>query len=118
MKTKYLLLPIAFFIFISCHKEDSSSNALPFQAEVVGRNPDCGVFAIRFSSQITEVETISGEVSTSGIYIAGNLPKELQQEGIKIKLNIRKINASETGACTMMGITYPWVYVTKAVQEE
>lgn len=118
MKTRHLLLPMAFFVFMSCHKEDSGTISLPFQAEVIGRNRDCGVFAIRFISRAKEAENISGEISPDGIYIARNLPEELQHEGIKLRLNVRKIDASEIGACTTMGISYPWIYVTKAVWED
>jgi hypothetical protein len=117
MKT---ILFISFLIIIllsNCHKEDNNPNAFQFQAEVLGSNPDCGVFSIKFTSELDKVKMIVGSTTLDGIYIARNLPVELQQSGIKIKLDVRKIQDSELGACTAMGPSYPWLYVIKAEKE-
>jgi hypothetical protein len=114
MKTNLFISILIILLFSNCHKENNDSNAFQFQAEVLGSNPDCGVFSIKFTSELDKVKMIVGSTTLDDIYIAKNLPIELQQSGIKIKLDIRKIQDSELGACTAMGPSYPWIYVIKA----
>lgn len=117
MKTNLLISILILFLLSSCRKENNDPNVFQFQAEVLGSNPDCGVFSIKFTSQLDKVQLVAGSTTLGGIYIAKNLPVEMQQSGIKIKLDIRKIQDSELGACRAMGPSYPWVYVIKAIKE-
>jgi hypothetical protein len=116
MKANLLISILILFLLFSCNKENNDSNAFQFQAEVLGNNMDCGIFSIRFISDFDKVKLITGN-SSSAIYIAKNLPIELQQSGIMIKLDIRKIQDSELGACKAMGPSYPWLFVTKAAKK-
>lgn len=117
MKTNLLISILLILFLSSCHKENNDPNAFQFQAEVLGSNPDCGVFSIKFISELDKVKMIVGSTTLDGVYIAKNLPTELQQSGLKIKLDVRKIQDSELGACTAMGPSYPWLYVIKAAKE-
>ena len=117
MKTNLFVSILIILLFSNCHKETNDPYAFQFQAEVLGSNPDCGVFSIKFTSELGKVKMIVGSTTLDGIYIAKNLPAELQQSGINIRLDIRKIQDTELGACTTMGPSYPWLYVIKAVKE-
>lgn len=117
MKTNLIISILIVLLFSNCQKENDDSNAFQFQAEVLGSNPDCGVFSIKFTSELDKVKMIVGSTTLDDIYIAKNLPIELQQAGIKIKLDIRKIQDSELGTCTAMSPSFPWIYVIKAVKE-
>ena len=117
---KHLILFISLIIgivFISC-EENSTINEYPFEAEVLGRNSDCGIYAIRFINNLYKVHEIADSHVLDDIYIARNLPEELQIEGLFIVLNIRKIKDSELGACTHRGPSYPWIYVLSAKKKE
>jgi len=112
--------PISIFIvltivltYFSCQKNDVLEDN-SFEAEVLGRNPDCGIFAVRFNSNLDKVSEIVGATSSYAIYIAQNLPVELQSPGLTIILEIRKPNPSEVTPCTAQGPAYPWIYVTSA----
>jgi hypothetical protein len=99
--------------YFSCDKSDNLKE-YPFEAEVLGNNPDCGLFAIKITNDLDKVVDIVGNSVSEGIYIAKNLPVELQTAGLKIILDVRKPNASELGVCTDLGPSYNWLYVTKA----
>ena len=99
--------------FLSC-EEKTSTRDFPFEAEVLGKNSDCGVFAIRFKDKLDQVSAIVGTSSSADVYIARNLPIDLQYAGLVITLDIRKPEASELGACLALGPSYPWIYVTNA----
>ncbi len=117
MKIILLISFLSILLLSSCNKEENDPNSFQFQAEVLDSNPDCGVFSIKFTFELDKVKMIVGSTTLDGIYIAKNLPAELQQPGIKIKLDVRKIQDSELGACKAMGPSYPWIYVTKAIKE-
>ena len=117
MKINLLISFMIILLLSSCHKEDNDPNAFQFQAEVLGSNPDCGVFSIKFTSELDKVKMIIGSTTLDGIYIAKDLPAELQQSGINIRLDIRKIQDSELGICTDKGPSNTWLFVTKAVKE-
>lgn len=117
MKTNLFISILLILFLSSCHKENNDPNAFQFQAEVLGNNPDCGIFSIKFTSELDKVKVIVGSPTLDGVYIAKNLPTELQQSGLKIKLDVRKIQDSELGACRAMGPSYPWLYVVKAAKE-
>ncbi len=108
------LLPFCILFFIpfviaSCDK--SQDPEFPYEAKVLGVNSDCGIYAIQFLSNLDEIEAKFGK-SDEGIYIARNLPVELQKENLIIQLNCRVPLPDELGICTMMGPTYPWVFIT------
>ena len=106
----FLIVTINYF---SCDKSENLKE-YPFEAEVLGNNPDCGLFAIKITNDLDKVVDIVGNSVSEGIYIAKNLPVELQTTGLVIKLDIRKPNASELGVCTAMGPSYNWIFVIKA----
>jgi hypothetical protein len=106
----FLIVTITYF---SCDKSENLKE-YPFEAEVLGNNPDCGLFEIKITGDLDKVVNIVGNSVSDGIYIAKNLPVELQSMGLVIILDIRKPNASELGACTDRGPSYTWLYVTKA----
>jgi hypothetical protein len=112
--------PFALFIvltilmtYLSCEKNNSAKD-YPFEAEILGKNSDCGVFAIKFSDKLEKVKEIAETSNLQNVYIAKNLPDELQTAGLVIVLNIRKPNASELTECTALGPGYPWIFVTNA----
>jgi hypothetical protein len=99
--------------YLSCEKKNSPQD-YPFEAQVLGKNSDCGIFAIKFSDKLTQVRAIAETSSSTDVYIAKNLPDDLQSAGLVIILNVRKPEASELGVCTALGPSYPWIYVTNA----
>jgi hypothetical protein len=118
MKPFILLIFIAIgFTFSSCEK-NNTDREFPFEAEVLGRNTDCGIFAIKFTNNLDQVHEIADSYVLNDVYIEKNLPAELQIEGLSIVLNIRKIQDSELGICTDMGPSYPWIYVLSAKKKE
>lgn len=75
----YLFISFLILLFLSsCHKENTDQNTFPYRAEVIGSNSDCGVFSIRITSELDKVKTIAGDSPLGGVYIAKNLPVELQ----------------------------------------
>ncbi len=107
------LFLIVTMIYFSCDKSDNLKE-YPFEADVLGNNPDCGLFGIKITNNLDKVVDIVGTSVSDNIYIAKNLPVELQTTGLVIVLDIRKPNASELGACTDRGPGYTWLYVIKA----
>ena len=101
-------------ILSSCEKKVE----YPFEAEVLGQNSDCGLYAIKFKTNLDRVHDIADSYVLDETYIARNLPENLQSEGLIIVLNIRKIQDSELTACTHEGPTYPWIYVINAKIKE
>jgi hypothetical protein len=117
MKTYFILLLAVFLNLSSCENE-SSDPSFPFEAEVLGINMDCGITAIKFNGNLDQINEIAGQNSSNAIFIAKNLPSDLQTEGKAIVLKIRKIGNSELGACKSMGPSYPWIYVLEAKEKE
>jgi hypothetical protein len=120
MKIKIIisLVFIGLIIHYSCQKENNPTE-YPFKAEVMGTNPDCGIYQIRITEGQDQVETMVGKSVGNNIYIANNLPDELKISGLKILLDLRKPmpENNELGVCTAIGPGYPWIYVTKAKKE-
>jgi hypothetical protein len=120
MKIKIIIY--VFFLglisFYSCKKENNPTE-YPFKAEVIGINPDCGIFQIKITEGQDEIEWIVGNSKGTNIFIANNLPEELKINGLKILLDLRKPEPenNELGICTTMGPGYTWVFVTKAKKE-
>lgn len=113
MKTKFCIGLIFFAMtVISCQK-DNLSVSYPYEARVIGKNRDCGVYSIKIVKDLTGVESIAGTTLDS-IYIAQNLPYELQTSGLEIVLDLREPKDSELGICTALGPGYNWLTVIRA----
>jgi hypothetical protein len=117
MKPYIIILLVVILNFSSC-EEKNDDQSFPFEAEVLGINMDCGLPAIKFINNLDQVNEIADTYSPSAIFIAKNLPSELQLYGISIVLNVRKIQNSELGVCSTMGPSYPWIYVLEARRKE
>jgi hypothetical protein len=113
MKAK-LTIGLIFFAItaISCQKDNLPAN-YPYKARVIGKNRDCGLYSIKILRDLTSVETIVGTTLDS-IYIAQNLPYELQISGLEIVLDLRDPKNSELGICTELGPSYNWLTVIRA----
>ena len=114
----YIILLLAIVLNVSSCEKKSSNPSLSFEAEVLGINMDCGIPAIKFTDNLDQVNEIANPYYPSAIFIAKNLPSELQVEGITIVLNVRKIQDSELGFCKAMGPGFPWIYVLEAKKKE
>lgn len=102
------------FVFYSCKKEGNSSTDFPYQATVLELNSDCGKYMINITKGLDNAHVILGDTSNNGIFIAANLPDSFKVTGLSILLDLRKPNNDELGVCTALGVSYPWIYVTKA----
>lgn len=120
MKAKVIisLVLLGLIIFCSCKKENSRTE-FPFKAEVMGIDPDCGLYQIRITERQDQVETMVGKSVGNNIYIANNLPEGLKISGLKILLDLRKPipENNELEVCSAMGPGYPWIFVTNAKKE-
>ena len=99
--------------YLSCEKKNIDQE-YPFEAEVLGINLDCGIYEIKFLNNLDNVIKLSGESVIDSVYIAGNLPDDLKIQGLKIILNIGEPDYYKITACTMMGPTLNWVWITRA----
>ena len=114
MKPYILILIISLGLtFVTCEEKNTNQEYL-FEAKVIGRSNDCGLFAIQITNNIQQANEIAGTLFTEYAFIAKNLPANLQIDGLSIILNMRRIQASELGVCTAMGPSYPWIYVLDA----
>lgn len=114
MKPYFLIAIISLVITLVACEENNINQEYLFEAKVLGRNPDCGLFAIQFTKNMQYANEIAGTLHTKYTFIAKNLPADLQTDGLSIILNIRRIQESELGVCTAMGPSYPWIYVLEA----
>ena len=105
-----ILILTTFMVFNSCER----TVEYPFEAEVLGKNSDCGLYAIKFNGNLEQLHEIADTYILDDIYIAKNLPQNLQIDGMIIILNIRKLKNSELTECTTLGPSYPWIYVLNA----
>jgi hypothetical protein len=108
----FILLTIG-FTYISCEKKNVVTDST-FEAEVLGRNSDCGLFAVKFPEKLDQIMALTETSSSDGVYIAENLPEDLKTSGLVIILKIRKPQPTELGFCTDLGISYPWIWVIDA----
>jgi hypothetical protein len=106
---------LSFFLF-SCHKDEVSPE-YPYEAEVVGLNSDCGLFAVKILNGLTSVKSVVGSTVGDSVYIAKNLPSEFEESGLRIMIDIRKPKANELGVCTTLGPTYNWLFIKKAIRK-
>ena len=112
MKKATIPLLILCLLFSACQKEESSAE-YAFEAEVLGRNLDCGLYEIKIVKGLPQAEEIAGPTGDEGIYVAKNLPSQLETIGLKILLDVREIQNNELTPCTTLGISRPWLYVEK-----
>jgi hypothetical protein len=113
MKSYILIIFISLgFTLVTCEKSTTNQEYI-FEAKVLGRNTDCGYFAIQITNNIQQANEIAGTLYTENTFIAKNLPDDIQVEGLSIILDIRRIQKSESGFCTAMGPSYPWIYVIR-----
>jgi hypothetical protein len=114
----YFILFLAVLLNISSCEKESSDPSHTFDAEVLGINIDCGIPAIKFNEDLEQVNETAEVYSSTGIFLAKNLPSDLQTEGKVIVIKFRKVQNSELGVCTAMGPSYPWIYVLEARVKE
>jgi len=107
------ILLVMGFTFPSCER-NNVDQVFPFEAEVLGINLDCKKNEIKFSNNLDKVIELFGKSVIDSVYIAGNLPYDLKIPGLKIVLNIGTSSNYQFGACTMMGPTLNWVWITNA----
>jgi hypothetical protein len=110
MKTALILTCFLFgFLLITCEKEEFD---YPYEAKVIGRNIDCHIYSIKFNKDLDVVESILGY--SDSIYIAYNLPEDLQINNLDIMLDFRETNDNELGLCSCLGPSYNWLTVISA----
>lgn len=117
MKKMTSILFLFSVLMFSCEKE-SSSDEYTIEAEVLGRNTDCGIYAVKILNGLSKVQSIIGSNISDSIYIAKNLPPELELAGLKILLEVRKPQNNELGPCTDFGPAYYWLFVKGAEKKE
>lgn len=109
---KLFFLALISLSMLSCEKE---INEYPYKAEVQYLNSDCGVYQIKIIKGQEKVEKIIGRSSViKDVYVVGNLPEKLQQDGIKIELDLRAPKDDEYILCTQMGPSLPLIMIIKA----
>jgi hypothetical protein len=113
---KQNLAPILLLIVVSVFscENNSTDKEYPFEAEVLGLNPDCNINEIKFSNNLDKVIELFGKSVTDSVYIAGNLPDDLKIPGLKVVVNIGNPANREFTACTTMGPSLNWVWITAA----
>lgn len=103
-------------VMVACVKEESLPE-YPFEAEVLGLNTDCRIYAIKVTKGLPQIKSIIGTSGNDSIYIAKNLPEALKTIGLKIKFDTRSPKADELSPCTTLGLGYPWLYIVKAMEK-
>ncbi len=115
MKSNVLKLFFLALISLSMLSCENEVNEYPYQAEVQFINSDCGVYQIKIIKGQEKVEKILGRSSViKNVYVVGNLPEELQQDGIKIELDLRVPKEDEYIVCTTMEPSLPLIMIIKA----
>ncbi|GET31556.1 hypothetical protein PbJCM13498_04190 [Prolixibacter bellariivorans] len=116
MKTARIFIFILFLIVLSvysCENNDNANVSYAYEAEVRGLNMDCGLYEIKITKGLEKVEDMIGLSPEEGVYIATNLPQNLEEPGLIILLDMRNPTSNELGMCSTMGLSYPWLYVTR-----
>lgn len=111
-----LVLIILTTAIFSCQKEATTSD-YPVDALVLGINSDCGIYAVKILNGLKEAKAIVGPTVGDSIYIAKNLPATFA-EGVIVSLHIRRLKADEMEACKVMGPSYTWLFVERAIEEK
>lgn len=106
MKHSQILLFIMIALLFSyCEKREEKS--FQFQAIVGNKGIDCG------DTYLIDLTNISGDSTIkNGVYYAFNLPENMKIQGIEILFNCRVPKYDEIRACSMMGPTYPHIWIS------
>lgn len=112
----YSIIFLFGLLMFSC--ENDASEEYPIEAEVLGLNSDCKIYAVKILYGLSQVQSIIGSNVGDSIYIAKNLPTELETVGLKIILDVRKPYDDELGPCTALGPGYRWLFVKRAKKKE
>ena len=111
MTARILLFIVLITLCLSC--ENNESDVFKFEAEVIGKGIDCG------DTFLIDLKNISGDLEIEdGTYYAYPLPETLKAEGIEIELNCRLPNSDEARACTMLGPSFPHIWVLEVKPKE
>jgi hypothetical protein len=117
MKTVQVIVYIIITLVVSSCEKNSTNPAYPFNATVLGKNIDCGLYQIQFTDDIEKVIELAGS-SLQNTYIAENLPDSLKIENLKIILDFRKPEGTELRPCTAFGPALTWIHVITAKKSE
>ena len=111
---KRLFVLIMTVACISCDNNDDETAIDVFIVKTAGVGIDCNLILIDFSER--DRVRIKKITNTDGLrYQALNLDKNnFSNEGLTLKVKVRKTLNSETFPCTAAGFGYPWVTVLEA----
>jgi len=113
MKTILIISILLVLALMPRCEKCADCEGLEYEAEVIGCGLDCGnLYLISIDSRRQNADFVPG------IYYANNLPEAYKQNGLKIQVNCRQPKNDELPACTMLGISYPHVYVISAQKAE
>ncbi len=110
----------------SCEKENSKDIEYDCEAIVISKfnsgtiQCDRDVYYLKITKGEDQVKSLFEEneyTSTSNYYQAVNLPDELKEEGLNIKLDVRRPNTDESPSChdfSMPLVSLPTLYVIRA----
>ena len=108
MKRAVILLSLGVFLTVSCEKQEPQVSDEYFKVTVLGKGFDCGnTFVIRFNEEVAELP----DSPVKNHYYADNLPEKHKIEGKNIEIQFRFPKEDEMYACTLMGPTYPHIYI-------
>ncbi len=115
---KRLVLLILTALCVSCDKDEEIIHTDIFEVTTAGMGIDCKLVLIDFNeSDLERIEKLTG--SSWLRYHAYNLDKsEFGQEGLTLKVKVRKTFDAELYACTTLGRGYPWVTVLESELKE
>lgn len=108
-----LILILTVLIF-SCVKNEDEITTDTFDVTTAGIGIDCKLILIDFKE--SDQYRIKKVTNANGLrYQSYNLDKNsFSNEGLILKVKVRKTFDSELFACTTLGPGYPWVTVLKA----
>lgn len=115
---KILLVLILTVVIISCDKSEDEIVTDTFEVTTTGIGIDCKLILIDFNE--SDQDRIKKITNANGLrYQAYDLDKNnFSDEGLILKVKVRKTFDSELFACTTLGIGYPWVTVLEAELKE
>jgi hypothetical protein len=111
-KVPFVIILLIGLLNSSCEKK-SENQVFPFVGEIMRINPDCNIHEINITEGLDKIIELCGN-SIGSVYIAGNLPDSLNVEGLRIEFNIGEASLDKITACTTMGPSYNWVWITDA----
>lgn len=101
-------------LIFSCDRNEDEITTDTFDVTTAGIGIDCKLILIDFKE--SDQERIKKITNANGLrYQAYNLDKNnFSNEGLILKVKVRKTFDSELFACTTLGPGYPWVTVLNA----